>query len=87
VRSLPGIEVLPDPTRTPMMHLLLRTDAARFRTAALRLAEQEGIWTWSHSQPTASPSVQRVELAVGDATLTFSPAEVRGVLERLLATA
>jgi threonine aldolase len=82
--TLPSIEVVPDPPQTTMMHLLLRTSAEQFRTVALKLAEEDRIWSWPRSQPTDSPSVQRVELAVGDATLGFSPADVRAVLQRLL---
>jgi threonine aldolase len=84
VRTLPGVEVVPDPPQTTMMHLLLRAGAEQVRTVALQLAEQERIWTWPRSQPTDSPNIQRVELTVGDATLGFSPAEVGEILERLL---
>jgi threonine aldolase len=86
VRDLPGVEVVPDPPQTTMMHLLLRTSADAFRMAALRIAEQDGTWTWPRSQLTDSPSVQRVELAVGDATLGFTPEEVRALLRRLIPT-
>jgi threonine aldolase len=83
LRSLPGVEVAPDPPQTPMMHLLLRTEAAAYRTAALALAQRDGIWI-GPARPTDSPSAQRIELAVGAATLGFNPAEVRAILERLL---
>jgi threonine aldolase len=84
VRDLPGVEVVPDPPQTPLLHLLLRMGAEQLRAAALALAERDGVWTWPRSQPTASPNLQRVELMCGDATLGFSPAEVRAILERLL---
>ena len=84
VRDLPGVEVVPDPPQTPMLHLLLRASADGLRRAALRFAEREGVWTWPRSQPTDSPNLQRVELMVGDATLDFSPAEVRTILQELL---
>ncbi len=84
VRGLPGVEVVPDPPQTPMMHLLLHADPERLHASALELAEREGIWTWARSQPTASPRIQEVELEVGDDTLEFDPQEVRDVLERLV---
>jgi threonine aldolase len=84
VKELPGVEVVPDPPHTPMMHLLLPTGANELRAAALRMAEHERIWTWPHSVPTGSSHVQRVELEVGDATLEFTPEEFRDVLQRLL---
>jgi threonine aldolase len=79
-----GVEVVPDPPQAGMMHLLLHTPADRLRAAALRLAREDGIWTWGRGQPTASARLQEVELEVGDATLQVDPGEVRAVLERLL---
>jgi threonine aldolase len=84
VKELPGVEVVPDPPHTPMMHLLLPTGANELRAAALRMAEHERIWTWLRSVPTGSSHIQRVELEVGDATLEFTPEEFRDVLQRLL---
>jgi hypothetical protein len=70
-----------------MMNLLIRADAGVLRAAALKLAEEDGIWAvGSWSLPTDSPHVQRIPFDVGDATLTFSPQEVREVLERLIET-
>ena len=84
VKELPGVEVVPDPPHTSMMHLLLPTGADELRAAALRMAEHERIWTWPRSVPTGSSHLQRVELEVGDATLEFTPEEFRDVLQRLL---
>ena len=84
LRDLPGIEVAPDPPQTPLMHLLLHTSSDHFRAAALRLAEEQGVWTWPRSTGSESPRVQRVELSVGDATLGFEPHEVRAILQSLL---
>ena len=50
----------------------------------IRLAREEGTWTWVHFSPTGAPVAQRVELEVGDATLAFAPEEFRRVMERLL---
>jgi threonine aldolase len=84
VRDLPGVEIIPDPPQTTMLHLLLRTSADAFREAALRLAARDKVWTWPRAWSSDSPRVQRVELAVGDATLAFSPEEVRGIIQQLL---
>ena len=86
VGEIPGVEVVPDPPHTPMMHLLLPIGADELRTSALAMAERERIWTWSRSRPTGSARLQQVELEVGDATMGFTPEEFRDVLERLLAT-
>lgn len=84
LRDHPGVEVVPDPPVTPMLHLHLRTTPEDFRAAALRIAETSGIWTWARAAATDSPSWQRVELVVGDATLRLAPAEVRSLLDRLV---
>ena len=85
LRDVAGIRVVPDPPQVPMMHLLLNTTPDRFTAAARRLAVEQGIWTWPAAMTTGDPAVQRVELSVGDATLTLSPAEVRGVVAALIA--
>ena len=78
-----GVAVLPDPPQTSMMHLLLSTSAGRFARAARALAARERIWTWPAAVPTVDPRVQRVELAVGDATCALTPAEVAGIVSAL----
>jgi threonine aldolase len=82
VRDLPGVAVVPDPPQTPMLHLLLRTGPDRFAAAARALAE-DGLWTWEKAMTTGDPAVQRVELAVGDATLALSLDEIRDAVARL----
>jgi hypothetical protein len=84
IHDLPGLDVVPDPPQTSMMHLLLRSDPDRFREGVLALAREDGVWTWPRAAPTESPQVQAVELQVGDATMGFTPAEVRDVIRRLL---
>lgn len=84
LRDSPRLEIVPDPPQVPMMHLRLQTAAAALRTAALELAEETGIWTFAESRPTDSPSWRKVELTVGDATMDFSGAEVRDLVDRLL---
>jgi threonine aldolase len=83
VRDLPGVTVVPDPPQTPMLHLLLRTTGEAFAAAARRLAADEGLWTWERSMPTGDPGVQRVEFAVGDATLALTPEEIRSAIAAL----
>ena len=79
-----GVDVVPDPPQTPMMHVHLRTTASAVVAGVRRLADEEGLWTWSGSQPTDTPAIRRVELAVGDATLTLSPEQVASAVTALL---
>jgi threonine aldolase len=84
LREVDGIEVRPDPPQTPMMHLHLRTDAATYRAAALRLVTEDKLWVGLRTAPTEVPGWRRVELTVGDATLDFTPDQVRDIYAGLL---
>jgi len=83
VRDLPGVTVVPDPPQTPMLHLLLRTSAEAFTTAARALAADSGLWTWEKPMTTGDPAVQRVEFSVGDATMALSVEEIRSAVAAL----
>jgi threonine aldolase len=85
IRDLVGVEVLPDPPHTPMMHLLFQREPDALRAAALEFARAERIRTFSSAAATGVPGVCRVELEVGDATLEWTPDDFRRVLQRLLA--
>jgi threonine aldolase len=84
LRDLPGVTIIPDPPQTPMLHLLLRTTPEDFTAAARRLATEQRVWTWPAAMSTPDPGTQRVELAVGDATLALQPGEVRDFIRALL---
>ena len=84
LRGIPGVEIVPDPPQTPMMHLHLRVDEKAFLTAARRIAEEQSIFTWPGTMATDTPSIRSVEFTVGDATLEFSPAEVARIVEQLV---
>ncbi len=84
LRNLPNVQIVPDPPQTPMMHLHLRMEESAFLRAAAHIAETEGIFTWGGTSPGWTPSTRIVELTVGDATLDFTPAEVAGLVERLV---
>jgi hypothetical protein len=81
--AVPGVTVIPDPPQVPMMHLLLKADRDGYAGAARRLAEDSGIWTSPKPMATADPSVQRLELSVGDATLGFTSEEIAGIFAGL----
>lgn len=85
LRGLPGVRVIPDPPQSPMMHLLLSTTPAAFAAAARRLAADQGVWTWPTPATTIDPGIQRVELAIGDATLALPAPEVRDLIAALVA--
>ncbi len=78
--GVPGVHIVPDPPQVPMMHLLLATGQEEFAVAARRLAAEQQVWTWPKAMTTPDPRVQRVELAVGDATCALDPAQIREVV-------
>ncbi len=84
VSSVDGVQVVPDPPQTPMMHLHLRTTPAAVTAGIRRMAAEQRLWTWGGSSPTDTPGIRRVELTVGDATLALSATEVAAAVRALL---
>ncbi len=88
LQGIPGIEILPSPPQTSMMHLFLPLTPAGLKAGALRVARDEGIWAWPEPFPSPIREPEgrvRVEFVVGDATLKLTPAEVRRTIEGILA--
>ncbi len=84
LRDVDGLDVVPDPPQTTMMHLVFRRPKEELLAASLRIAREEGIWTNGYFADTGAPGVSRAEFETGDATLTFTPAEARVLVRRLL---
>lgn len=84
LRDLDGVRVTPDPPHTSMFHVLLRATEEQVRAAELVIAQERGIWTWPGSRATSHPDWRMVELTVGDATLGFTPEDVRDIVARLV---
>ena len=84
LRAIDGVEVLPDPPQTPMMHLHLRVGEKAFLANARRIAEEQSIFTWPRSMAGPAPSTRVVELVIGDATLGFTPREVADLIAQLV---
>jgi threonine aldolase len=84
VRDIPGVEVLPTPVQSTMMHVRFAARLDRLRARVTAIARSEGIWTFSRPYVSEGPALQRYELSVGDATLELTAKEVRGLFERLV---
>ncbi len=82
--AVEGVDVVPHPPQTPMMHVHLRTTAAAVAAGIRRMASEQRLWTWGGSTATDTPGIRRVELTVGDATLAFSPDAVTDAIRALL---
>ena len=82
--AIEGVEVVPDPPQTPMMHIYLRTTPAAVMAGVRRLATQQRLWAFGGSVAADTPGIRSVELTVGEATLALSPAEVASTVRALL---
>ena len=82
-----GIEIVPDPPQTPLFHILLRGDRERLADAALSIAEERKVFLFAEPSSTTSPSWQRLEVMVGEVTLSLEPDEVAGLFAEVLARA
>jgi hypothetical protein len=70
-----------------MLHLLLRTTPEAFAAAVRTLAADQGLWTWERAMTTGDPAVQRVEFAVGDATMALALDDIRSAIAVLSGSA
>jgi threonine aldolase len=84
VRDIPGVEVLPTPVQSTMMHVRFGARLDRLRARVIAIARSEKIWTFSRPFVSEGPALQRYEFHVGDATLELAPTEVRALFERLV---
>lgn len=85
LRDVPGVEVLPDPPHSAMLHVRLATSAEGLRAGAMQIARKDRVWTFARPFASEGPTLQRCELSVGDATLELTAAEVAELLGRLVA--
>jgi threonine aldolase len=83
--GLEGATVLPSPPQTSMFHVLFAQDPVAMQAAALGMAREDRVCTWGMFAETDVAGISKAELSVGDATLDWTPAEFRTVIERLLA--
>ena len=84
LKDVPGIEIVPDPPQTVMMHLYLHGDIDRLEQAAIDIAQETGVFMFYALTPTQIPNVQKQELTVGNATLDISGAEIASLYRLLL---
>ncbi len=83
IAEVPGVEVLPDPVRSPMMHVRVPISLTEMRRRVIDIAKSEKVWTFSRPFFSEGPRLQRFELSVGDATLELGVDEIRSLFARL----
>jgi threonine aldolase len=86
VRDIPGVEVLPDPVQSPMMHIRFSTALDALQERVVEIARADRIWTFARPWASLGPRLQEFELSVGDATQELSPEEIRELFIRLVET-
>ena len=84
LEDLRGVEVVPASVQTSMMHLRLAVSVDELHSRALAIARTNRISTFPRVFVSDGARAQRVEFSVGDATLLFTPSEVRSLVERLV---
>jgi threonine aldolase len=83
IRDVPGVEILPDPVQSPMMHVRFAAPAESLRERVVEIAETERIWTFARPWAELGSRLVEFEFQVGDATLQLSPEEVRRLFMHL----
>jgi len=81
---LPGVEVIPDPPHTNMMHVAIRGTAARLEQAALEVAAETGVWVFGMTVATELPSTRRIELTISEGAMEIETEEIGRLFEALL---
>jgi threonine aldolase len=83
LHDLPGVEVLPSTVQSSMMHVRLELSPEELRERAFDIARRRRIWTFAQPFVVEGGSLLRIEFTVGDATLGFTPEEVRDLIDEL----
>jgi threonine aldolase len=87
LRTVAGLEIVPDPPQTNLMHLYLHGPREQLEAAALAVAEETGIWMFGKLQTSPIPARSLFELSVGDAAMELSDDEIAGLFEAVFARA
>ncbi len=74
--ALEGVEVLPTPVQSPLLHIRIAGERAVIARRMYDLATERGIWSFARPFMTEGPALQRFEMTVGDATMALSVDEV-----------
>lgn len=84
LRDLPGVEIVPDPPHTNMLHIYLRGDRDHLLETAIAISEETGIFITSRLSGSPLPTWQKLELTIGDAALDLPDDTIRSLFEQLL---
>jgi len=83
LRSIEGIEVLPDEVRSPMMHLRFSATKEEMEARVRRIAAEQKIMTLPGIFLSESSHLQRYEYQVGRASMELSLDEMVDLFKQL----
>ena len=84
LRRIDGVEVLPYPVQSPMMHVRVSGPCDAVTSRMFDIARREGIWMFGGAYEVEGPNLQRFEFNVGDATMDFTTKEIAQLFERIV---
>jgi threonine aldolase len=79
-----GIEILPFPVQSPMMHVRVRGEREKVFASMVDVARRDGVWMFGGAYAKEGPTLQRFEFNVGDATMDFSVKEICELFQRIV---
>jgi len=83
--GLAHLEILPTPPETNMMHWRVTGERERVLERMRAVARDDKVWMFAAPYAVEGPRTQRFEFNVGDATMEFSPEEIRDLVEKVVA--
>ena len=83
LRTIEGIEVLPDEVRSPMMHLRFSATKEEMEARVRKIASEQKIMTLPGIFLSESTNLQRYEYQVGRASMQFSLQQMVSLFEQL----
>jgi threonine aldolase len=86
LKRIDGIEILPFPVQSPMMHVRVSGRCDSVRARMIDIARRDGVWMFGGAYDTEGPALQRFEFNVGDATMDFTLKEIGQLFERVVAS-
>jgi threonine aldolase len=84
LRRIDGVEILPYPVQSPMMHVRVRGPREMIMSRMIDVARKDGIWMFGGPYESDGPNSQRFEFNVGDATAEFTSKEIGQLFERVV---
>lgn len=87
IASRPGLSVFPDPPQSNSFRVWFEASASALDAAALDQAKARGEWLFGRFEAGAAPATAFAEVAVGEASLAWTPDDAADAIAKLLEAA